>query len=108
MCGPDDDVEALKEEVMEDMTDIFSSVDKTGGRGWDRAWDMEREKGQRGKEFLDKTGGAGFGTGNSNYLKGGLQGVQGPMRVVMPAEGFGGKVACTDVALVSACRPVGK
>ncbi|GAB4816828.1 hypothetical protein N2152v2_003874 [Parachlorella kessleri] len=30
VCGPDDDVEALKEEVMEDMTDIFSSVDKTG------------------------------------------------------------------------------
>ncbi len=37
VCGPDDDVEALKEEVMEDMTDIFSSVDKTGGWGRDRS-----------------------------------------------------------------------
>lgn len=31
VVGPDDDVEAIKEEVMEDMTDIFASVDKTGG-----------------------------------------------------------------------------
>lgn len=30
VAGPDDDLEAIKEEVMEDMTDIFSSVDKTG------------------------------------------------------------------------------
>lgn len=29
--GPDDDVEDLKDAVMEDMQDIFSSVDKTGG-----------------------------------------------------------------------------
>jgi diadenosine tetraphosphate (Ap4A) HIT family hydrolase len=28
--GPDDDVEDLKDAVMEDMQDIFSSVDKTG------------------------------------------------------------------------------
>ena len=31
VVGPEDDVEAIKEEVMEDMTDIFSSVDKSGG-----------------------------------------------------------------------------
>jgi len=30
-AGPDDDVEDLKDAVMEDMQDIFSSVDKTGG-----------------------------------------------------------------------------
>ena len=30
VAGPDDDVEALKAEVMEDMKDIFSSVDKSG------------------------------------------------------------------------------
>lgn len=30
VAGPDDDLEALKDEVMEDMQDIFSSVDKTG------------------------------------------------------------------------------
>ena len=28
---PDDDIEALKAEVMEDMADIFSSVDRSGG-----------------------------------------------------------------------------
>ena len=30
VVGEDDDVEAIKDEVMEDMQDIFSSVDKTG------------------------------------------------------------------------------
>ncbi len=30
VVGAEDDVEAIKEEVMEDMTDIFSSVDKSG------------------------------------------------------------------------------
>lgn len=30
IAGPEDDLEALKDEVMEDMQDIFSSVDKTG------------------------------------------------------------------------------
>ena len=30
VVGPDDDVEALKSEVMEDMQDIFSSVDRSG------------------------------------------------------------------------------
>lgn len=30
VVGPDDDVEALKEEVMEDMSNVFDSVDKTG------------------------------------------------------------------------------
>lgn len=32
---PDDDLEALKAEVMEDMQDIFASVDKTGARPHD-------------------------------------------------------------------------
>ena len=31
IVGPDDDVEALKDEAMEDMQDIFSSVDRSGG-----------------------------------------------------------------------------
>lgn len=30
VLGPDDDVEELKEEAMSDMTDIFSSVDRSG------------------------------------------------------------------------------
>lgn len=30
VVGPDDDVEVLKAEVMEDMQDIFSSVDRSG------------------------------------------------------------------------------
>ena len=30
VVGEDDDIEAIKDEVMEDMQDIFSSVDKTG------------------------------------------------------------------------------
>lgn len=30
VLGSEDDVEALKEEVMEDMQDIFSSVDRSG------------------------------------------------------------------------------
>lgn len=33
VVGPGDDVELLKEEVMSDMADIFSSVDK-GGTGF--------------------------------------------------------------------------
>ena len=32
-AGPDEDVEDLKDAVMEDMQDIFSSVDKTGAAG---------------------------------------------------------------------------
>ena len=31
IVGPDDDVDALKDEAMEDMQDIFSSVDRSGG-----------------------------------------------------------------------------
>ena len=31
MVGPGDNLEELKEEVMADMADIFSSVDKGGG-----------------------------------------------------------------------------
>ena len=30
VAGPNDDIEALKDEVMEDMADIFSSVDRSG------------------------------------------------------------------------------
>ena len=30
VAGPNDDIEALKGEVMEDMADIFSSVDRSG------------------------------------------------------------------------------
>ncbi len=32
VLGKDDDVNVLKEEVMEDMQDIFSSVDRSGER----------------------------------------------------------------------------
>lgn len=33
VVGPGDDVDALKEEVMEDMQDIFASVDRSGESG---------------------------------------------------------------------------
>ena len=33
IVGPDDDVDALKDEAMEDMQDIFSSVDRSGEGG---------------------------------------------------------------------------
>ena len=32
VAGKGDDVDTLKEEVMEDMHDIFQSVDRSGGR----------------------------------------------------------------------------
>ena len=32
VAGPDDDIEELKEEVMQDIEDIFSSVDRSGAR----------------------------------------------------------------------------
>ena len=36
VLGPGDDLEDLKDAVMEDMQDIFASVDKTGAGG--RVW----------------------------------------------------------------------
>lgn len=45
--GPDDDVEDLKDAVMEDMQDIFSSVDKTGARGRGRRA-LHAQRAQRG------------------------------------------------------------
>lgn len=32
VAGPDDDIDELKEEVMQDIEDIFSSVDRSGAR----------------------------------------------------------------------------
>lgn len=34
VAGPNDDIQALKDEVMEDMADIFSSVDRSGTPFW--------------------------------------------------------------------------
>ncbi|CAO3630905.1 unnamed protein product [Cunninghamella blakesleeana] len=37
VCGPDDDIEDLKEEVMSDLTNLLTSIDRTGHGVWVQA-----------------------------------------------------------------------